>query len=59
MKQATAALLNAASPAVDYPLTRDQVISYTQFALASNDRDVILSLGATLDAYNNQGCTLN
>lgn len=59
MKQATAALLNAASPVVDYPLTRDQVISYTQFALGSNDREVILSLGATLDAYNNQGCTLN
>lgn len=59
LKQAVAALLNADSGQVDYRLTRTEVQQYTSFALNSNDRDVILALASTLDAYNNQGCPLN
>jgi hypothetical protein len=59
LKQAVAALLNASSGSVDYRLSRTEVIEYVTFALNSNDRDVILALASTLDAYNNQGCPLN
>lgn len=59
LKQAVASLLNAASGGVEFPLTVQQVIDMTTFALESNDRDVMISLSATLDAYNNQGCPLN
>ena len=41
------------------PLTAAQVIQQVTFALDSGDRDVMISLSATLDAYNNQGCPLN
>lgn len=59
LKQAVAGLLNASSGQVDYRLTRAELIQYVTFALNSNDRDVILALASTLDAYNNQGCPLN
>lgn len=59
LKQAVAALLNSAPGAVDYPLTTAQVTSQTAAALATGDREVMLSLATTLDAYNNQGCPLN
>ncbi|KAF1714820.1 hypothetical protein CSC71_03400 [Pseudoxanthomonas sangjuensis] len=59
LKQAVASLLNAASGGVEFPLTTQQVIDMTTFALGSNDRDVMISLSATLDAYNNMGCPLN
>jgi hypothetical protein len=59
LKQAVAALLGASSPDVDYPITAATVTSQVAAALASNDREVMLSLSATLDAYNNQGCPLN
>lgn len=59
LKQAVASLLNAASSGVDFPLTAAQVIQQVSFALDSGDRDVMISLAATLDAYNNQGCPLN
>lgn len=59
LKQAVASLLNAASSGVDFPLTTAQVIQQVTFALDSGDRDVMISLSATLDAYNNQGCPLN
>jgi hypothetical protein len=58
-KQAVAALLNASSSQVDYRLSRSEVQQFVTFALNSNDRDVMLGLAATLDAYNNQGCPLN
>jgi hypothetical protein len=44
---------------VDYPLTSAQVTAQVLFALQSGDREVMLSLASTLDAYNNQGCPLN
>ena len=59
LKQAVASLLNSASGGVEFPLTTAEVIGMTTFALNSGDRDVMLSLAATLDAYNNQGCPLN
>lgn len=59
LKQAVAALLNSASGGVDYPLTTAQVTSQVTAALGMGDREVMLSLATTLDAYNNQGCPLN
>jgi len=59
LRAATAAILNAASSGVDYPLTEAQVISQVNAALASNNRDTMLSLAGTLDGDNNLGCPLN
>jgi len=59
LRAATAAILNASSSGVDYPLTQAQVISQVNAALASNDRDTMLSLASTLDGYNNLGCPLS
>ena len=54
-RAACAALLNAASPDVDYPLTVAQVLAQTNAAVATGNRDAILSAAATLDGYNNLG----
>lgn len=54
-RAAVAALLNAASADVDYPLTVAQVLAQTNAAVATGDRDTILALAATLDGYNNLG----
>lgn len=54
-RAAAAALLNAASPDVDYPLTVAQVLSQVNAAIATGDRPTILALAATLDDYNNLG----
>lgn len=59
LRAATAALLNAAHSGVDYPLTQAQVIAQVNAALASNNRDTMLSLAGTLDGNNNLGCPLN
>lgn len=59
LKQAVAALLSATSPDVDYPISAATVTAQVSAALASNDREIMLSLSTTLDAYNNQGCPLN
>jgi hypothetical protein len=57
LRAAAAAYLN--SLAVDYPLTTAQVVSMVNTALASGDRDTILSLASVLDANNNGNCVLN
>jgi hypothetical protein len=59
LKQAVAAFLNATSDSVDYPETAAVVVAQVRAALQTGDREVMLSLAATLDAYNNQGCPLN
>jgi hypothetical protein len=59
MRQAVAALLNAAHPNVPYPLTVGEVISMVDSALASADRQTILRLKDVLDEYNNFGCPLD
>jgi hypothetical protein len=55
---AVAALLNSTNPEVDYAFTTAQVIAWTSEALASTDRDAILSLKDLFDAENNRGCTV-
>jgi hypothetical protein len=59
LRAAVAGLLNAAHPSVSYPLTPAQVLAGVNTALASNDRDTMLTLAASLDAGNNLGCPLN
>jgi hypothetical protein len=60
LRAAVAALLNSASSGVDYTLTTAQVISQVNTALATGDRDAILTLAGQLDTFNNTGsCTLN
>lgn len=59
LKQAVAALLNAAHPGIGFPLTPAGVIGSVNGALASGDRDTMLVLAANLDANNNLGCPLN
>jgi hypothetical protein len=58
-RQAVAALLNAASPDVNYPLTVAEVVAQVNAALASNDRQTILNLAGTLDRFNNLRCRLD
>lgn len=61
LRAAVAALLNTAHPGVDYPRTTAAVISDVDAALASGDRDTMLSLASALDGDNNGagGCPLN
>lgn len=53
--QAVAALLNAAHPNIDYPLTVAEVIADVNAALATEDPVVIEALKDLLDGYNNLG----
>ncbi|MBM3237115.1 T9SS type A sorting domain-containing protein [Candidatus Poribacteria bacterium] len=55
LRAAVAALLNAAHPNINYPLTVGKVISDVNTALASLNRDTMLALATTLDNYNNLG----
>jgi len=57
LRAAAAAYLS--SLAVDYPLTTAQVVSMVNAALASGDRDTILSVASTLDTNNNLSCPLS
>jgi len=59
LRAAVAALLDASHPGVDYPETAATVISDVDAALASGDRDTMLSLASHLDGQNNLGCPLN
>jgi hypothetical protein len=59
LRQAVAALLSAASPDVDYPLTEAEIIAAVNAALASGDRDTILALAEELDTFNNLFCPLD
>jgi hypothetical protein len=59
LQQAVAALLNAADPGVNYPLTPSKVIQLTNKALASGDRDTMLQLKTRFDTANNFGCPLS
>jgi hypothetical protein len=56
LRAAVAAYLNAANDEIDFPLTTAQVVSQVNTALASNNRETMLTLAATLDRYNNLGC---
>jgi hypothetical protein len=59
LRAGVAALLNASSSGVDYTRTTADVISAVDAALASNDRDTMLTLASQLDADNNLGCPLS
>ena len=59
LRAATAALLNSGHSGVDYPWLTAQVISEVDAALASQNRDAILTLASELDQDNNLGCPLN
>jgi hypothetical protein len=59
LRAAVSALLNAAHPGVAYPRTVGQVVADVNSALASGNRDTMLTLAAALDADNNLGCPLN
>jgi len=59
LRQAVAALLNAASPDVNYPLTVEQVVTQVCGAIATNNREAILELASQLDEDNNLGCPLD
>ena len=59
LRAATAALLNASHPNVSYPRSPSGVIGDVNGALASQNRDGMLTLAAALDADNNRGCPLN
>ena len=59
LRASVAALLNAANPAVDYPLSVSDVTSQVNTALASGDGNTILALATRLDRLNNLGCPLS
>jgi len=59
LRAGVAAVLNAASPDVEYPRTVAEVIAQVDAALAGGDRDAMLLLAAALDADNNLGCPLS
>lgn len=59
LRAAVAALLNAAHPDVDYPRSSQQIISSTNTALASGNRNSMLQLATTFDTFNNLKCTLS
>ena len=59
MRAAVAALLNAASPSIEYPRTTAQVVSQVNAALASGDRATMLALASQLDTDNNLFCPLS
>ena len=59
LRAAVAGLLDAAHPNVSYPRDPAQLIQDVDAALASNDRDTMLTLASAIDHDNNLGCPLN
>lgn len=59
MRAATASLLNASHPSVDFGQSAAGVISSVNAALATLNRGTMLELAGSLDKANNQGCPLN
>jgi len=55
LREAVAALLNAATPGMSYALTEEQVIDQVNTALAGG-ATAMQTLTVTLDGYNNAGC---
>ena len=58
-RHTVAALLNAASPDVDYDMTVAEVISAFNAAYASGNATMIENQKNVFDMLNNQGCPLN
>jgi hypothetical protein len=59
LRAAVAAVLGAAHPGVDYPLTEAEIIADVNAAIASGDATTVIDLKDELDADNNLGCPLN
>jgi len=59
LRAAVAALLNASNPNVAYPRTAASIIADVNAALASGNRNTMLSLATALDQDNNLGCPLD
>jgi len=61
LRAAVAAMLNASSGSVAYPFTTAEIVSAVNTALATGNRDSILTLATTLDGANNGsgGCPLS
>jgi hypothetical protein len=59
LRAAIAADLNSRNSNLSYPMTTANVLTSVNAALASGNRDTILSLGVRLDNYNNGSCPLN
>jgi hypothetical protein len=53
LRQAVAGLLNCTQGSINYPLTKQQLESAVNAALASNNRNTMLALANQLDGYNN------
>jgi len=53
LRQAVAALENAASPSIDYPLTVEQVRTMVNASLTSGSRSNMTATAQVLDRYNN------
>ncbi len=53
MRAAVAALLNAAHPEVNYPLSETEIINQVNNALQSFNRDTIVDLAGIYNTYNN------
>ncbi|CAN5731085.1 hypothetical protein BH23GEM11_BH23GEM11_00580 [soil metagenome] len=58
LRQAVAAVLNAESYGAMFPASVDDVVDSVNAALDAGDRAQILALAATLDEWNNAGCSL-
>ena len=58
LRAGVAAVLNAAHPGVNYPHTVGEVVNVVNQALASCDRDTMLSRATDLDRDNNLWCPL-
>ena len=58
-RHAIAAVLSAAHPDIDYPLTVDEIVDMVNAAYASGDADTIESLKDTLDRFNNLNCSIS
>ncbi|GAI35129.1 unnamed protein product, partial [marine sediment metagenome] len=59
LRQAVAAVLDAAHPDLTYPLTVVGIVGEVNDALASCDRSTMLALKNKLVIYNELGCPLN
>jgi hypothetical protein len=59
LREGTAALLNAAHPEIEFPLTRTQVLHRVGGALSTQDPAVLVAAAKELAAMNAAGCPLD
>ncbi len=58
LRAATAGILDAAHPGVAYPRTAASIIADVNTAIASGNRNTMLTLATAIDNDNNRGCPL-